>query len=235
MPRAEKSLRKYQREAGGRLGTVETVSVLSDVAATHRRLGRPTGAPRHPAGERVAAWWSQVPDRLWHLPICGEDHCSGHPEVLDCTALRGTGAVAVRAGWYARGCRRLRGHGHELLSGSLPSAGPDFREQHLHTAPAPLAATPAGLAALVEDCLYKVPEARPSPANVLARLGRAADPAPSSGLAQLQQTNRANVARQGEISRQASVHQSQAERRRTLADSAVQALTREAGVSGTPS
>jgi serine/threonine-protein kinase len=117
---------------------------------------------------------------------------------------------------------------YELLSGSLPFTGPDFREQHLNKVPAPLTAAPAPRGALVEECLYKAAEARPSPANILARLGRATELAPSGGLARLEQANRANVARQSEIGRQASAHQSEAERRQALADTAVQALTRVA-------
>lgn len=74
---------------------------------------------------------------------------------------------------------------HELLSGSPPFAGPDFRDLHLNKVPAPLTAAKAALAALVEECLYKAPEARPSPANILARLARATEPALSGGLAGL--------------------------------------------------
>ena len=98
----------------------------------------------------------------------------------------------------------------------------------MNKVPAPLTAAPAALGALVEECLYKAPEARPTPANILARLGRATEPAPSRGLARLQQANRANAARQSEIGRQASAHESEAERRQALADTAVQALTRVA-------
>jgi serine/threonine-protein kinase len=67
----------------------------------------------------------------------------------------------------------------------LPFSGADvhdFREQHLHADPEHLAFVPAPLSALVEECLYKAAEARPSPGNVVARLERIAETAPSAGL-----------------------------------------------------
>jgi len=124
---------------------------------------------------------------------------------------------------------------NELLSGSLPFTGPDFRDQHLRNDAAPLAAAPTALAALVEEFLYKAADARPSPANILARLARVTEAAPSGGLARLQQVDRANVARKGEIGRRASVQQSEAERRSALAATAMQALTRIAVTLATPS
>jgi serine/threonine-protein kinase len=44
---------------------------------------------------------------------------------------------------------------------------------------------------LVEECLYKAPQARPSAANVVLRLQRPAEQAPSPWLAALQKANSA--------------------------------------------
>ena len=112
---------------------------------------------------------------------------------------------------------------YELLFGSLPFAGPaphDFREQHLHSAPPFLGNVSAPLGALIEECLFKAPEARPTPANVLARLAGIKELAPSGGLAKLQEANRGEVARIGEIARHASEHRSEADRRSALFDAA---------------
>jgi hypothetical protein len=64
------------------------------------------------------------------------------------------------------------------------------------------------------------------PARLLADLSRAARPAESPGLARLQAANRANVARRGEIGRQASAQRSEADRRGALAGAAAQLLAR---------
>lgn len=66
---------------------------------------------------------------------------------------------------------------HELFSGRRPFRGPaleDYRDQHLHEAPPALEGASPRLASLVEECLYKAPGARPSPANLVARLEQAA-------------------------------------------------------------
>jgi serine/threonine-protein kinase len=118
---------------------------------------------------------------------------------------------------------------HELLSGALPFSGPeehDFRQQHLLDKPAPLSDVPPALEAIVEECLYKAQEARPSPGKVLALLSQAAQMPPSGGLARLQEANRSNVARLGEAGRQASAERLEAERRQALAAAAIQSLTR---------
>lgn len=65
----------------------------------------------------------------------------------------------------------------ELLTGARPFLGPgweDFHDQHLHDDPPPLTGASPRLAALVAECLQKAPQARPAPASLLARLGRAA-------------------------------------------------------------
>jgi eukaryotic-like serine/threonine-protein kinase len=112
---------------------------------------------------------------------------------------------------------------YELLSSSLPFAGPaphDFREQHLNMGPPSLGNVPAPLGSLIDECLFKAPAARPTPADVLARLAGIEEPAPSSGLAKLQEANRAEVARAGEIARYASERRSEADRRAALFDAA---------------
>jgi serine/threonine protein kinase len=90
--------------------------------------------------------------------------------------------------------------GYELLSGELPFRGSspeEFQDAHLHHDPPDLEAVPALLAALVTECLYKSPGARPTPANLRARLERAANAAPSGGLARLSDANMNEVQRLG--------------------------------------
>ena len=118
---------------------------------------------------------------------------------------------------------------YEMLSGSLPFTGSDiheFREQHLHSNPRHLSLVTAPIAALVEECLYKSPEARPSSRNVLARLAKVAQSTPPEGLARLQEANRAEAVRHGESGRRESESRSEAERRTSLFDAASKSLGR---------
>ena len=118
---------------------------------------------------------------------------------------------------------------YEMLSGSLPFSGPsweEFREQHLHAEPPLLGGVPAAVEAVIAACLYKSPQARPAPADLAARLARAAEPQASSGLAQLEEANRSEVQRAGSVARQASEARSEAERRQVLVRAAVQSFNR---------
>ena len=74
---------------------------------------------------------------------------------------------------------------------------------------------PDRLRALVRECLYKGPEARPRPQNLLSRLKDSLKSATSAG-AQLQQANAVAVERQSEAARQRSAAQAAADRRREL-------------------
>lgn len=76
----------------------------------------------------------------------------------------------------------------------------------------------------------KAAEARPSAANLVARLPKSADPSPPGGRALLEQANRDEIARQGEAARAASAAQSKAERRTLLVGGARKTLTRLTGL-----
>lgn len=112
---------------------------------------------------------------------------------------------------------------HELLVGHRPFPGPgqdDFRDQHLTRAVPLLENVGAPLSALVGECLYKEPAARPPAANLVARLaGITAAPA-TAGLAQLQQANRQEVARLGAEASRRTQAELDAERRQGLAAAA---------------
>jgi eukaryotic-like serine/threonine-protein kinase len=81
------------------------------------------------------------------------------------------------------------------------------------------------LSALVDECLYKAPGARPTPANVERRLAQLGSTSESSGLTKLRQANREEVTRLAEVARRESRSRSIAESRRELAQSASVALT----------
>lgn len=117
----------------------------------------------------------------------------------------------------------------EMLAGHRPFLGrtlEELRDQHLHTEPPPLEGVPAGLAAVVDECLYKAPEARPAPPNLKTRLERLAKPASSGGLARLQDANRIEVRRRAEGELQASKAKSEAGRRKGLAEAGFRSFGR---------
>jgi serine/threonine-protein kinase len=111
----------------------------------------------------------------------------------------------------------------EMIAGTPPFAGStleEFRELHLHGQPARLDQVPAGLGAMIDECLYKAPEARPRPANLRARLDQLLQAGASPGLARLAEANRAQVARRSDAARRESEARTESERRQALFDSA---------------
>jgi serine/threonine-protein kinase len=120
----------------------------------------------------------------------------------------------------------------EMVAGARPFPGPtreDYREQHLHVSAPPLTGVPPGFASLVDECLYKAPGARPTAANIRARLEHVASPPVSPGLVRLQQTNREEVRRLSEASSRQTQAQSEAERRAALFVAAKAALNQISG------
>ena len=105
---------------------------------------------------------------------------------------------------------------YEILARRLPFEGPDFRQQHLHESAPPIEGVAPLLAALVDECMYRSPEARPSPANLLARLSKVQAPPASGGLAALQAANQAEIERRAAQDQAASVATTAAERRGLL-------------------
>jgi serine/threonine-protein kinase len=116
-----------------------------------------------------------------------------------------------------------------MVAEHRPFPGPtieQFREQHLHQDPPELKGAPTALGALVDECLYKAPKARPGAANVRMRLDRVTQQSQSAGLARLQEANREQVRRQGDASRKQSEARTEAERRGGLADAAQRSFSR---------
>ena len=112
---------------------------------------------------------------------------------------------------------------YELLAGRRPFLGPDFRSQHLKDTPKPIRGIPAKLQSLINECLYKNPEARPRPKNLLERLREGMLPT-SKATRRLQQANALVVEEKAEEGRRQSVAKSEAQRRHELCESAEQSL-----------
>src|SRR5699024_1887713 len=120
--------------------------------------------------------------------------------------------------------------GYEMLAGKRPfedGSIEDLRGAHLHVEPAQLEGVPIALATLVDECLYKAAQTRPSPANFGARLERyQAKVEMSAGLAQLQEADHVEVQRRAQAAAKESQARTESERRADLAASAARTLAR---------
>ena len=110
---------------------------------------------------------------------------------------------------------------YELLSGHRPFTGTreQMRMGHL-TEVAPMLEGPRKMAWLVSECLGKAPEARPSAANVAARLARAGSEATSPAAQALGQAQSSLLAERAESEAAAVVARTEAERREGLVSAA---------------
>lgn len=109
--------------------------------------------------------------------------------------------------------------GYKLLAGKRPFQGPsreDYRKQHIQTTPTRIDGVNLQLADLILECLYKPTQARPQPANILARLEQIQDKTGRISLPSLQAANSDEVTRISEEQAQRSAAQAEQERREGL-------------------
>ncbi|MGY3498015.1 serine/threonine-protein kinase [Bradyrhizobium sp. USDA 4502] len=218
MPRADESLRQHLMGAAGPIQPADATVILIDLTSALAELdGKVVHRDLKP--ENVLYL-----DGMWRLSDFGISRYAEATTAPDTQkyslsapyaaperwrAERATGAADV----YALGVMAF-----EMLRGSRPFLGPnfeDFREQHLHAEPPVLDAGTAALKAIVTETLFKAPGARPSPANLLARLKRSQQQR-SGGLAKLSEAHLGEVAKRSESERLQSAARSAAEQRDSL-------------------
>jgi hypothetical protein len=228
MPRAEKSLRQHLEDTGGRLSVDETVVVLLDIAEALAALQQGV-VHRDLKPENVLLYQGH-----WCLADFGIARYAEATTAPDTRKYMMTWPYAAPEQWraeratsatdvYAFGVMAF-----ELLQGHRPFPGPDdsdFRLQHLTQAPPPLSGCPPSIASLVTECLLKPPEARPTPANILARLNVSLRP-PSPAAARLQAVDTGIAEKRGETEAAASAQRSREEKRRELFEAAQQSFRR---------
>jgi eukaryotic-like serine/threonine-protein kinase len=225
MPRADKSLRQHLADAGGRLPVEEAVAILTDVAEALASLEAGV-VHRDLKPENVLLY-----EGHWCLADFGIARYAEATTAPDTHKFAMTPRYAAPEQWrgeratsatdvYALGVLAF-----EVLQDELLFPGPDFRQQHLNQPPPPVEGCPPTLASLINECLFKPAAARPTPANILARL-RASQRPPSPAAAKLQAVQKAVVEKQGEEAARMSAEQSKEEARRDLFEAAKQSFER---------
>ena len=229
MPRAEKSLRQHLKEKHRPLSASEAIPILTDIATTLADLDRKV-VHRDIKPENVLFYRG-----AWCLTDFGISRYADATTAPDTWKYAKSAPYAAPERWReerastATDIYSLGVIAYELLSGSPPFLGPEqpnYREQHLHDIPSDLKDVQPALATLVHECLYKAPEARPSPADILERLGKARSLTSTGGLRKLQLVNYQEVTRQAEHAQQESIRKSEAERITELFNVAREELTK---------
>ena len=225
MPRADLSLRDYMRDRGP-MEPSEATTVLKDVLEALAALqGRVVHRDLKP--ENVLRL-----NGTWCLADFGIARYAEQTTAPDTRKFAMTAAYAAPEQWrfeqatWATDVYALGVVAYEMLSGECPFLGPaveDFREQHLEQPAPPLENLPTALATIVASCLRKAAGARPSPADLLARLRETALPA-SQAAARLQRANFAAEQQAAEKDAAAEAARTGAERTEELYKAAEAAL-----------
>jgi hypothetical protein len=226
MPRAEKSLRKHLNEAGGSLGVPQVLSIVTDVVEALIDLnGRVVHRDIKPENVLLL-------DGKWCLADFGISRYAEATTAPDTQKYALSPPYAAPERWTgerataATDIYAVGALAYEMVAGKPPFPGPsleDYREQHVHEAPAAPSGLSPSMSSLIMSCLYKPAQARPSSAETLKRLERLTSASTSSpGLAKLQEANQQAVLRTVEANAAAAREQTERERRSQLAAVAAQ-------------
>ncbi|MFC1428612.1 serine/threonine-protein kinase [Streptacidiphilus sp. N1-12] len=227
MPRADKSLRGHLNENGGTLPLDECVQIMMDIAVALADLDGDI-VHRDLKPENVL-----LLDGTWCLADFGLARYADAATATQTWKHHGTVAYYPPERWrmeratIASDVYALGTIGYEMFAGTTPFTGPevsDFQRQHLSEAVPRLSAAPAPFAALIGECLYRAPQARPTPGNIVARLETMVRVPLAGGLAALAQANHGEVTRQAGVQRQQSQQRTEEERRAGLVEAAVDSL-----------
>lgn len=172
MPRAEQSLRDYLLAIGGPVNLGGALPIMQDIAQALVSLQKVGVVHRDLKPENVLLLAGH-----WCLTDFGISRYAEATTAADTRKYSMTRPYAAPEQWrserttsatdvYAFGVVAF-----ELLAGRWPFQGPDFRDQHLHHVPPELPDAAGGrLNTLIDECLAKAPEARPTPSRLAARL-----------------------------------------------------------------
>ena len=226
MPKAEKSLREQIEVANGPLPLGDAIQVLIDIS---QALVAIEGSVVHRdlKPENVL-----LLDGSWCIADFGISRYAAASTAADTRKYSMTHEYAAPEQWkgeratYATDVYALGIIGYELLAGERPFTGPaeyEFRQQHLESKPNPIPAISTPLQSLLGECLFKSPEARPRPKNLLERLN-SSPRGETVAARQLQQANALAVGRRAESERLKSIETARIKRRAELLESARESM-----------
>ena len=166
----QESLRHHINETSG-LTTNEAISVLTDIAEALVAVEAQDVVHRDIKPENIL-----LLDGRWHVADFGIARYADATTAPDTLKHAKTAPYPAPEQWReeratsATDVYALGIIAHELLASERPFGGPDYRHLHLQESPPTIPGIPDRLRSLVVECLYKSPEARPHPENLLTRL-----------------------------------------------------------------
>ena len=218
MPRADKSLRQHMNEADEKLPINESLNILLDVAAALAGLEQDV-VHRDLKPENILFYQGH-----WCLADFGIARYAEASTAPDTHKYAFTALYAAPEQWrleHATPATDVYAFGilaFELLQGQCPFLGPTrelCRQQHLNQVPLPVGGVPPSIAALIAECLYKAPQARPNPANILTRLRRSQQPS-SPSAAKLQAVNQGLIEKRAQADASDAAQKSITDQRKDL-------------------
>ena len=227
MPRAEKSLADLLASQDEKLPEDTTRSILADIATA--LMSMKSGGVVH---RDIKPGNILLLDGHWCLADFGISRYAEATTAEDTRKYAWTPQYAAPEQWRsqrATNATDVYSFGvvaYQLCTGKLPFAGREnhnFRQQHLVESPEPNAGIPTAMAALIDSCLMKAPDARPTPDAILSRLRRPLKPQ-SVAESSLQAANARVVRGRLEQTRKESAEQSERERKEDLYRAAGESL-----------
>lgn len=207
MPRGDQSLRSFLEALGRPLDQFEAVPILLDVAQALVGLSTKLVVHRDLKPDNIL-----LLDGCWCLTDFGISRYVEATTAIDTRKYSMTKPYAAPEQWreqrataatdvYAFGVIAF-----EMLTGQWPFDGPDFRDQHLHQPPPSLSTeVDSPLRSIIDECLTKAPQARPTAARLVSRLqAQSAAESPNGGVAALVEAHHQQVRRVSEQARRDS-------------------------------